>query len=56
MGRDNGEKRGKSHQGTCIKDPWTKSKWGLGRGWEAGMAGLGVSGGGEMETTILEQQ
>ena len=22
--RDNGLKKGKGHQGTCIKDPWTK--------------------------------
>ena len=21
-------KKGKGRQGTCIKDPWTKSKWG----------------------------
>ena len=25
---DNGEKKGKGHQGTCIKDPWTKPKGG----------------------------
>ena len=23
---DNGGKKGKGHQGTCIKDPWTKPK------------------------------
>ena len=23
---DNGGKQGKSHQGTCIKDTWTKPK------------------------------
>ena len=43
--RDNRGKKGKGHQGTCIKDPWTKPKWGRmenggwGRGklwWENG--------------------
>ena len=28
----NGGKKGKGHQGTCIKDPWTKPK----RGWIEG--------------------
>ena len=30
-----GGKKGKGHQGTCIKDPWTKPKWGTieGRRW-----------------------
>ena len=23
----NGGKKGKGHQGTCIKNPWTKPKW-----------------------------
>ena len=40
MGGDNGGKKGKGHQGTCIKDTWTKpkrgkiegGKWG-GLGW-----------------------
>ena len=37
--RDNGEKRGKCHQGACIKDSWTKPKgigsWVGGRdGWD----------------------
>ena len=26
MGGDNGGKKGKGHQGTCIKDTWTKPK------------------------------
>ena len=30
---DNGGKQGKSHQGTCIKDTWTKPK---GLGWSVG--------------------
>ena len=52
---DNKGKKGKGHQETCIKDPWTKPKRGRiegGRwewvGWE--------SGDGKMETTVLEQQ
>ena len=41
--------------GTCIKDMWTKPKWGRievgsGDGWGEG------SGGGKMETTVLEKQ
>ena len=28
VGRGNGGKRGKNCQGTCIKNPWTKPKWG----------------------------
>ena len=28
MGGDNRGKKGKGCQGTCIKDPWTKSKGG----------------------------
>ena len=51
-GGDNREKKGKGHQGTCIKDPWTKSKGGL--RVEVGV--VGESGGGKMQTTVLEQQ
>ena len=55
MGGDNGRKRGKGPQGTCIKDTWTKPmgvrvegrRWGW---WSRG------EGGGKMETTVLEQQ
>ena len=25
---DNGGKKGKGLQGTCLKDPWTKTTWG----------------------------
>ena len=32
----------------------TKEEWD--QGWEVGMAGVGGSGGGKMETTVLEQQ
>ena len=39
--RGNGEKQGKVHQGTCIKDTWTKPKGvglrvGGGNGWGGG--------------------
>ena len=48
--RNNGGK-GKGHQGTCIKSTWTKPKGG---GWQ-GWLGWGRAGG-EIETTVLEQQ
>ena len=50
MGGDNRGKKRKDHQGTCIKDPWTKPKWGRIEG------GVEESGGRKMETTVLEQQ
>ena len=47
-----GERKGR--QGTCMKDPWTKSKGGRiksGRwGW-----GMEENGGGKMEKTVLGQ-
>ena len=33
-----------------------KTKGGSDQGWEVGMAGVGGSGGGKMETTLFEQQ
>ena len=33
-----------------------KTKEGQDQGWGVGMAGVGESGGGKMETTVLEQQ
>ena len=33
-----------------------KTKGWQDQGWEVGMAGVGGSGGGEMETSVLEQQ
>ena len=53
--RDTGEKQGKGHQGTCMKDTWTKPK-GQVQGWEMEMGGAGKRGGVKMETTVLEQQ
>ena len=44
-----GERRGKGRQGTCVKDPWTKSKAGRIEG------GAGESGGGKMGTAVNEQ-
>ena len=41
--------------GTCIKDTWTKPK-GVGSRVGVGMAEVGGTGGGEMETTVLEKQ
>ena len=48
----NGGKKGKSFQGTHIKDPWTKPKW---RRIKGGWLGWGGSGARKMETTALEQ-
>ena len=50
---DNRGKKGKGYQGTCIKDPWIKSKRGR---IEGGKLGVWESGGRKMETTVLEQQ
>ena len=54
--RDNRGNGGEGwHQGTCIKDTWTKPK-GVGSrvggkdGWREGYGGV------KMETTVLEQQ
>ena len=38
---DNGGKKGKDCQGTCIKDPWTKPKGGRIEGGRWGWVGLG---------------
>ena len=39
--RGNGGKKGKCHQGTCIKDLWTKPKWGMNEGGRWGWVGQG---------------
>ena len=41
MGGDNRGKKGKGCQGTCIKDPWTKSKGGRIEGGRWGWVGQG---------------
>ena len=38
---DNGGKKGKGCQGTCIKDPWTKTTGGR---TECGRSGVGRAG------------
>ena len=45
---DNGGKKGKGHQGTCLKDPWTKPK--------GGWTGAVDSGSKKMDTIVFEQQ
>ena len=55
--RDNGGKKEKDCQGTCIKDPWTNTTWREGLnvgGWGVGRAG--ESNGGNKGTSIIEQQ
>ena len=48
--------RGKGFSGTTVKDTWTKPR-GVGiRGVSRGWLGCGGNGGGEMQTTVLEQQ
>ena len=49
-----GKGKGRSCQGTCIKDPWTKPKRKRIEGGRWG--GAGESGSGKMETAVLEQQ
>ena len=52
---DNMGKKGRGHQGPCIKDIWTKPKSGRfkGGGW-GGQEGGELGGG--MKMTVLEQQ
>ena len=52
MGEDFGLIREKGCQGICTKDTWTKPN----QVREVGMAGVGQSGEGIMQTTVLEQQ
>ena len=52
---NNGRKKGKGHQGTCIKDPWTKTAGGrVGLSMGVRVGGAGENGEGKMETTVLE--
>ena len=46
----------KGHQGTCIKDTWTKPKRDRIEGERWGWVGQGRVVGGKMETTVLVQQ
>ena len=47
-------KKGKGHQETCIKYPWTKPKGGRIESGRWGRAGK--SGSGKMETSVFEHQ
>ena len=49
-------KKGKGHQGTCIKDTWTKPKGSRFEGGRWGSVGRGQGVWGEMETNVLEQK
>ena len=51
-----GENKGKGHQVTHIKDTWTKPKVGRFKDGRQGWVGQGGMLGGEVETTVLEQQ
>ena len=53
MGGDNGQKRGKCCQGTCIKEPRTKPKEGRIDGGKGGWL-WGGDDEEKMETTVLE--
>ena len=54
MGGDNRGTKGKGHQGTCIKDTWTKTMEGIEcGGWV--WVGQGRVLGEEMGTTVIEQ-
>ena len=44
-------KKGKGHQGTCVKHPWTKQR---GLGLRVGVDGAAESRGRKMETIVLE--
>ena len=50
---NNGGKKGKDHQGICIKDPWTKPNTGRIEDGRWGWVGQGRLVGVEMETTVL---
>ena len=45
----------KGFSGTTVKNTWTKPR-GVESGEGLGMAGVGGSGGGQRQTTILEQK
>ena len=50
---DKEEKKGKGHQGTCIKNPWEGSLY---RMWEIGVGMARKNNGEKMERTVIEQQ
>ena len=52
--RDIGGKKGKGHQGTCIKDPWTKPRGGSLEGGRSGWVGQGKVVMGKWKTTVFK--
>ena len=57
MGGDNGGGKGEGFIGTTTKDTWTKPRGGVESGEACGgWLGCRGSGGGKMQTTVLEQQ
>ena len=53
--RDNGEEKGNGFR-NIYKGHMDKTKGEQDQWWEVEMARMGRSGGGQMETTVLEQQ
>ena len=55
-----GEARGDNREGRVFRDMYKghmdKAGQGWDQGWGVGMAGVGRSHGGKMETAVLEQQ
>ena len=47
--------KGDRFSGTTIKDRWTKPRGVWNQGREVGMSGVSGRGGGERQTTVLEQ-
>ena len=56
MGKHNGRKREEGHQGTCIKDTWTKPKRGRIEGGRCGCLGLGGVVGGKWRQLYLNNK
>ena len=56
MGGDNGGRRQKGFQEHLERTHGQNQGVGQDQGWGVRMAGLGESGGGGMETTVLEEQ
>ena len=56
VGQDNGIKKGKRCQGVCIKDTWTKPKWGRIEGGRRGYVGWGGVIGGKWRQLYLNNK
>ena len=46
-------KKGKGHQGACVKDPWKRPKWGRIEGGKWGYMGWGREVGGKWRQLYL---